>query len=56
MVQKVATKMIKRLEHLLFVDRLWEMGMFSLEKRMPWGDLTVALYITVLSAHSKHTQ
>ena len=36
--------MIRGLEHLSYEKRLRDLGLFSLEKRSLWGDLTVAFH------------
>ena len=39
-MQKIVTKMMTRLGHLLYEERQQCLGLFSLEKRHPRGDMT----------------
>lgn len=43
-VQRMATKLIRRLKHLSYEKRLRQLGLFTLERRQLWRELIGAFH------------
>ena len=54
-VQRRAIQIIQGMEHLSYMDRLRELGLFILEKRRLWGELRAAFQYVRGSIRKKGT-